>query len=171
MSNPSEKLVPKGEGRFSSLARAQSIFRRKGASSGQGNLDAKSGASRASRASRTSRTGPVSNKRDRIPDMNPSEPAPSDPHQAVASPVADSTETTRVAAHVGAASTPMSPDVTAVPPQEPTPVRPPGRLRLTFKLRLEDTSEILLDLDDSVDFRHGPYRQSIAIVGDQVRKV
>jgi len=65
----------------------------------------------------------------------------------------------------------MSPDVTAVPPQEPTPVRPPGRLRLTFKLRLEDTSEILLDLDDSVDFRHGPYRQSIAIVGDQVRKV
>jgi hypothetical protein len=44
-------------------------------------------------------------------------------------------------------------------------------LRLKFQIRLEDAREVLLDLDDSVDFRHGAYRQSVAIVGDQVRKV
>jgi len=44
-------------------------------------------------------------------------------------------------------------------------------LRLTFKLRLEDAREVLLDLDYSVDFRHGAYKQAVAAVGDQVRKV
>ncbi|HXU18693.1 MAG TPA: hypothetical protein VN708_26530 [Terriglobales bacterium] len=79
------------------------------------------------------------------------------------------TEASVAAAPVAVISTPTTQEPTA---PVSTPVRPPGgTLRLTFKLRLEDTSEVLLDLDDSVDFRHGPYRQSIAIVGDQVRKV
>src|SRR5258705_4792138 len=39
------------------------------------------------------------------------------------------------------------------------------------RIRLEDAREVLLDLDDTVDFKHGSYKQSVATVGDQVRKV
>ena len=103
--------------------------------------------------------------------MNPG-PTPSIP-QAVAPPVTgDSTETTPEAVH-DADTTPTTHEAAVTTAHDPTaPSRPPGgTLRFTFKLRLEDTSEVLLDLDDSVDFRHGAYTRSIAIVGDQVRKV
>ncbi len=85
-----------------------------------------------------------------------------------------------VDATVDSTEAPVAPDATSSPTTNDAvapapvsaPVRPPGgTLRLTFKLRLENAREVLLDLDDSVDFRHGAYRQSIAILGDQVRKV
>jgi|GEM_PF-5168594 hypothetical protein len=94
--------------------------------------------------------------------MNPE----STPVDQVVGATADSTE----APALDAASPTTSDAV--VPAPAPAPVRPPGgTLRLTFQIRLEDTNEVLLDLDDSVDFRHGAYARSIAIVGDQVRKV
>lgn len=95
--------------------------------------------------------------------MNPEPPQVTPPVDATV----DSTE----APVAPDAASPTTNDAPAPAPVS-APVRPPGgTLRLTFKLRLEDAREVLLDLDDSVDFRHGAYRQSVAIVGDQIRKV
>jgi hypothetical protein len=91
---------------------------------------------------------------------------------SVAQAISATDDSTEAPVALDAAVAPVTQNAAVVPTaQEPTRVRPPGgTLRLTFKLRLEDAREVLLDLDDKVDFRHGAY-QSVAPVGDQVRKV